>query len=354
MSRLTMSPADERVRGRFCRPRRSVLIGAVVLAALIGGCSSAPPSSPPTSSSSPTTSASPSPTPTPSPSTPTYPGLSGGPVLAVKIDNTSAARPRIGISKADVVYVEPVEAGLTRLLAIFSSTMPPEVGPVRSARESDAALLGNYGKVAFAYSGATGYTQDAINSGPQVNMSNDQSGQGFRRDGRRVGPYNLIGNTATLLARAGGSVPPGDVGFHFGPAIAGGRPATSVSTAYQAARVSLTWDAARRQYLLTTDGRADVDASGGQVGAATVIVQTVPMHATDNRDINGVATPALSVIGHGAVTVLRDGLAFEGTWSRADAASPTVFSTATGAPILLSGTPIWVLLVPQGQAFTVG
>ena len=38
--------------------------------------------------------------------------------------HTSAARPRIGLDKADVVYVEPVEGGLTRLLAVFSRTMP--------------------------------------------------------------------------------------------------------------------------------------------------------------------------------------------------------------------------------------
>ena len=66
----------------------------------------------------------------------TAPLLGPGPVLAVKIDNTSPARPRIGVDAADIVYVEPVEAGLTRLLAIYASTLPPEVGPVRSARES--------------------------------------------------------------------------------------------------------------------------------------------------------------------------------------------------------------------------
>lgn len=338
------------------RRRRGVrLAGGATAAALLGlvvGCSGTPEPS----ATSPSSSGLPSPStsPTPTPSTPTYPGLTGGPVLAVKIDNTAPARPRIGIATADVVYVEPVEGGLTRLLAVFSSTMPAEVGPVRSARESDADLLGNYGKVAFAFSGATDYTMIAIAAGPQVNMSNDQSGRGFRRDGRRVGPYNLIGNTATLLARAGGSVPPGDVGFRFGPAVPGGRPATTVGTAYQAARVALTWDADRRQYLLTTDGRADLDAADGQVGAATVIVQTVKMHFTDNFDVNGAATPVLSVVGRGPVTVLRDGLAWDGTWSRPDAAAPTTFATAAGTPILLSATPIWVLLVPEGQAVTVG
>ena len=47
-------------------------------------------------------------------------------LLAVKIDDTEAAHPQIGVQDADIVYVEQVESGLTRLLAIFSC--------VRSAR----------------------------------------------------------------------------------------------------------------------------------------------------------------------------------------------------------------------------
>ena len=97
--------------------------------------------------------------------TPTVSPLMGGPVLAVKIDNTPSARPRIGLNKADIVYVEPVEGGLTRLLAVFSSRMPPEVGPVRSARESDVDLLANYGRVALAYSGGSAYTVRVLAKG---------------------------------------------------------------------------------------------------------------------------------------------------------------------------------------------
>src|ERR1051326_8332557 len=56
------------------------------------------------------------------------------PVLAVKIDNLVDARPQTGVSRADIVYVLPVEGGLSRLMAVFSSAYPPGVGPVRSAR----------------------------------------------------------------------------------------------------------------------------------------------------------------------------------------------------------------------------
>src|SRR5262245_47780536 len=74
---------------------------------------------------------------------PASPGVSAGtgPVLAVKIDNVSAARPQAGLDSADVVYAEQVEGGLSRLMAVYASRLPKVVGPVRSARESDLDLL---------------------------------------------------------------------------------------------------------------------------------------------------------------------------------------------------------------------
>jgi Protein of unknown function (DUF3048) N-terminal domain len=47
----------------------------------------------------------------------------------VKIDNIVCARPQTGLSHADIVYVLPVEGGLSRFLAIFSADLPRIIGP---------------------------------------------------------------------------------------------------------------------------------------------------------------------------------------------------------------------------------
>ncbi len=44
-----------------------------------------------------------------------------GPVIGVKIDDTANGRPQVGLDKADIVYVEQAEGGLTRLLAVFAT-----------------------------------------------------------------------------------------------------------------------------------------------------------------------------------------------------------------------------------------
>ena len=77
------------------------------------------------------------------------------PVLAVKIDNIVDARPQTGLQSADLVYVIPVEGGLTRFMAVYSSRVPSVVGPTRSARESDLDILRQFGRPGFAWSGAT-------------------------------------------------------------------------------------------------------------------------------------------------------------------------------------------------------
>jgi len=50
-----------------------------------------------------------------------------------------------------------VEGGLSRFLAVYSSHVPPVVGPVPSAREDDLELLRQFGRPAFA-DGGTAFT----------------------------------------------------------------------------------------------------------------------------------------------------------------------------------------------------
>lgn len=89
-------------------------------------------------------------------------------VLAVKIDNVAAARPPTGLEKADIVYVEQVEAGLSRILAAYSSDLPSVVGPVRSARETDLELLRQFDEPTLAYSGAQSALRPSIEAAPST------------------------------------------------------------------------------------------------------------------------------------------------------------------------------------------
>ena len=55
------------------------------------------------------------------------------PALAVKVENSVAARPQSGLNAADVVWEEVVEGGITRFVAVYHSNLPPDIGPICSA-----------------------------------------------------------------------------------------------------------------------------------------------------------------------------------------------------------------------------
>src|SRR5580700_3456406 len=201
-----------------------VVTGAVAATAvaLTGGQQAAPTPKPrPTASATPTPP--PSPTQLLSPFT-GEPVSSLGPVLAVKIDNIVYARPQTGLIAADIVYVLPVEGGLTRFLAVFSSHFPPVIGPVRSARADDLQLLPQFGRPAFAFSGAQPQLQPVVEHSRIVNLYAGVVG-GYYRNDNRIAPYNLFGRTRQLLAEAKGASKARNIGFTFGPPPAsGGKP----------------------------------------------------------------------------------------------------------------------------------
>lgn len=333
-----------------------MLVAGLGLAFLVG-CSSSPPASAPTTAAPAPTATTPAPSPTPQDANVTSP-LTGlkvpalAPVLVVKIGNTPPERPPIGVEAADVVYVEMVEGGLTRLAAVFSSALPERVGPVRSARETDVELLGQYGAVALAFSGAESSVVSRLRRSDLQLVSFDASAKGFRRDPRRgYAPYNVVGDTAALLARAPKAAEAHNVGFEFGAAPAGGRPVTSMTARYSAARVGASWDAARGRWLMSMDGRAAVAAGGTRLAAPTVIVQYVTETSLSRRDAAGSRVPFAKTVGAGAAVVLRDGMAYDARWSRPSAGAQTTWTYA-GAPMQLAPGPVWVLLVPSTRQVT--
>jgi hypothetical protein len=264
-------------------------------------------------------------------------------VLAVKIDNIVLARPPTGLTRADIVYVLPVEGGLSRLMAVFSSHYPPVVGPVRSAREDDLQLLRQFGRPAFAYSGATPRLLPYIHRTARIVDLYAGRTSGYYRDLRRVAPYNLYAHTRQLLAQASGASTARDIGFRFGPPPPGGKVTWSVSVSYPAASFRFTWSAAKGRWLVTMDGRPAVSSSGVRLSAATVVIQHTTVRTSRFKEY-GFRPPYAESTGSGTALVLRDGRAWAGHWSRPAANGGTTFTTASGQPMIFASGQVWVVL----------
>jgi Protein of unknown function (DUF3048) N-terminal domain/Protein of unknown function (DUF3048) C-terminal domain len=266
-----------------------------------------------------------------------------GPVLAVKIDNIIYARPQTGLTRADIVYVLPVEGGLSRFMAIFSSHIPPVVGPVRSARQDDLELLRQFGRPAFAYSGAQTRLLKVVEHAHIEDLYAGLVG-GYYRDYQRAAPDNLYASTRTLLAEAKHASHAHSIGFQFGSAPPrGGRPTRRMSVSYPAASFTFTWSARKQRWLVWMDGARAASTEGPQLSAATVVIQHTDV-STSGFIEEGRRPPYAHSTGQGTAVVLRNGRAYKVHWSRPKATDGTTFTMPDGRPMTFAPGQVWIVL----------
>lgn len=282
-----------------------------------------------------------------------------GPILAVKIDDTPSAHPQINLDKADVVYIEQVEGGLSRIAAIFSNpkNLPDLVGPVRSARISDLDILAQYGRVGFAFSGAQRLFYPKIDAANLVNLSADHEPASiYSRDLTRQEPTNLILHPRSLLTKAIDTEKkvlalPKDPGWKFGAAPAGGQAIVSASFKWPASKYSATWSASENRWLLSYDGSPDLGADGRQLGSPTLIIQKVSITPSIYHDKVGGITPFSQTVGSGTAYLLRDGRAIPIFWNRSTAETPTTWTLKDGKSANFATGQIWIALTDSDPVF---
>ena len=256
------------------------------------------------------------------------------PALIVKIDNVVAARPQAGIAQADIVYVEEVEGGLTRLAAVFHSQTPTEVGPVRSMRTGDFDLLSQFNSPLFSNSGGNRTAVQLLRQSTLVDI-----GAGSRNDlyyrTSRPAPHNLFTNPANLWAIGqGDDYPTGlpspifefrnaDDLFHPDAEAANG-----VDIDYGKTTVAYSWNTTG--WERSQDGNPTVDADGTRIAPTTVIIQITnyTVSPADERSPHAITT------GRGDAWILSDGQVLRAAWRRVAKTDQIEYVDATTGNII--------------------
>jgi hypothetical protein len=280
-----------------------------------------------------------------------------GPVLVVKIDDTSQAHPQIGLEDADIVYIEQVEGGLTRLAAVFSSVIPQRVGPVRSARISDIEIMSQFGRVAFAYSGAQRKLLPVISAANLQDLgAQRQSPTIFTTDPNRIRPYAMVLRADLLMQKVkddGYQIDSAkSVGFKFGPLQEGGTETSKAVMHWPAATYSATWSADENRWILSHNNSLNIADSGVVLGPSTLVIQMLSITPSEYKDKGGGVTPFSQTVGTGKAFVLRDGHRFLTKWSRPSAEDGTIFSFADGTVMNFDPGQIWIALTDKEPDFT--
>jgi hypothetical protein len=274
--------------------------------------------------------------------------------LAVKIDNIGPARPQAGLNNADVVFEELVEGGLTRLMAVFQCQKAATVGPIRSARISDADILALLKASVLGYSGANPKDMPPIraHSGAAL-VSYDNLPQYFHLDSSRPAPHNVFSATSTLLQaglrlRSGLKPPPAL--FTYGAIDPAAHSVRHITLAWPDSAARWVWshgtwlrDQGEHTYSMTPDTLSN----GQQITATNVVILGVDIQSTGLHDVLGNASPLDVTIGSNPAWVLRDGKMIRGTWTRKTINDEITLKDAQHRVIALSPGRTWVELLPR-------
>jgi hypothetical protein len=273
------------------------------------------------------------------------------PALAVKVDNYTQARPQSGLDVADIVVEEPVEGGITRYVAVFQCQNAALVGPIRSARNIDIGILGQFGRPLLVNVGGITPVLSNIEASPVIENDLRTNASVVQHPPGWFAPYDTYAATASLWAlRPRQAARPTPV-FAFSPTVPNGTPASAIAIPFSdTSNVDWIYSAATKQYLRSYGATPDLLSDGVQNSAANVIVQVVQVTYgpwLENEEGGLEVQANLYENASGPAEIFRNGVEITGTWQRDALSQPTQFISSAGTPIPLQPGRTWVELVPN-------
>jgi len=280
--------------------------------------------------------------------------------LFVVINNDPPARSvHYGFPQAELVYEYLMEGrAVTRFAAVYLAGEAERIGPIRSARLINFYLTPQFGGALVA----SGAGQDVRwflkhkMAAPYLDIDLDDPGNNVYSLSLGT-DYRTRLQTGTALLRDwladwGVDEDPELPGFAFSDTAPTGKSGQTLTIDFPA-EVTWSYDVATGRYLRSMDGEPHRDAaSGEQLSAANVIIQTMVHEATDYvEDSLGTTSIRIISVGEGPVQILRDGLSIEGTWRAGETTMPQ-FLNAAGSPIALKPGNSWIEVLEPALAVT--
>ncbi|GKV69805.1 putative lipoprotein YerB [Sporosarcina sp. NCCP-2716] len=278
------------------------------------------------------------------------------PILAT-VNNHPLARPQSGLSKADIIYEVLAEGNITRLLALYQSGLPDEIGPIRSARDYFIDIAAGLDAFYIAH----GYSPDAreMLADHAVDSVNGMQYDGtyFERSRDRKAPHNSYISKAHIedamtdlhIEETIRKVP--HLSFHPDAESAKlGELATTVVVGSADPNFTSTYafDADKRVYTREVNGILTVDkADETHVTPANVLVVEAPYETIDSE-----GRQSLDLSKGGRAVLFQNGIALDTEWKMIDG---IITPVENGVPAKFVPGQTWVHIVPEqsiGQSVT--
>ncbi|TDO48306.1 DUF3048 family protein [Kribbella sp. VKM Ac-2571] len=270
------------------------------------------------------------------------------PAITVKVSNTPDAHPQRGIGDADIVFVEPITAGTTRLAAIFHSKLPAQVGPVRSLRPMDAALIGPT-KGIIADTMADRWVMEYVDRVADLdNLGTLRVPAGtYRLDDTRPAPNHVFARPGKLLELSDRKTAPTpyfsySADLEQSTAQRAGSPASSVTIGYGgSATATWTYVQGSHRWARAEKWSPHLMENGTQVTADNVVVLTAGRDTSFPK-----AKPTMTILdvfdASGTLRLFTGDKVVSGRWVKGAVNEPFKFTTLDGRRLELTPGTTWV------------
>lgn len=279
------------------------------------------------------------------------PNLLNHAAVAVKVSDVRSAHPQAGLNSADIVFAEPNGVSYIRLCAVFHSTFPELVGPVRSIRPVDVPLLSPM-KLVFGNTAAAHWVMNYVASFSRYieNLYSFKAGvhgtQAYYTMPHRFLVHSVFCRPDELrkLAQRNTVAP-----VQYLPFAASADQASTASSSLAAKTVSVPWgpgdswntayhyDAKTGRYLRDEPWGPHILTDGQRVVTDNVLVVRASWKMDKIFAGGGAPDPVVDIInGTGTFYYARGGTYVKGTWTKGAVNELFQFTCEDGSPLQIA------------------
>ena len=296
------------------------------------------------------------------------------PIVVVKIENDPVVRPQTGLDRADLIFEELVEGGMTRFAVVYQSDLPDEVGPVRSVRHVDVAIAEPIAD-AFVFSGGAKRTMRFVGRKLPTTVSVvTEGGPGMYRKSGLYAPHNLFLNmnemlqslaehdtpssgffvrpepSATPTASESPSPEVSESAFGLGTASPTTKPFSTVSKVAvkfsSFAGPNWEWNPTDKLWMRSEGKKPFKNVDGTQFGTNNLVIVEVREIDAGYKGSTGGYVPRTVLTGSGRAWVLSNGQATEVAWRKPFVNAQMELTDTSGRPFTMPTGRTWVELLP--------
>ena len=298
------------------------------------------------------------------------------PIVVVKIENDPVVRPQTGLDRADLIFEELVEGGMTRFAVIYQSDLPDEVGPVRSVRHVDVAIAEPMAD-AFVFSGGARRTMKFVKRKIPTTISviNEGAPGMYRKPGLSA-PHDLFLKLDEMLDSIAAKKT-ASTGFFVRPeikpaasptaqataeasaspsktSVLTGKPVTDVSVVFSSfAGPNWKWSSTDKMWMRSEGVKPFLNKDGTQFGTNNLVIIEVREIDAGYKGQTGGYVPRTVLTGSGRAWVLSDGKAVEVAWNKPLVDAQMELTDLDGNPFTMPVGRTWVELLPvSAEGFT--